>query len=66
MITIKVEERDDYWTCGDGCCSNYETVNVFHYDGETYEYRGSDAHYNFRNFAEEVLKIKFEYDYDVE
>jgi uncharacterized OsmC-like protein len=62
MITIRVEEHEDYWECGDGCCTNWDVVSVFHHEGETYEYRSCDGEVNIRNFLEEHFQIKFEYE----
>jgi hypothetical protein len=60
---IRVEEYEDFYTCGDGCCSNYDVVNVFHYGTNSYSYRGVDSFNNLKTFLEDVLDISFEYDY---
>lgn len=62
-MEIKVEEYDDYWECGDGCCTNYDTVSVFHYNGNTYEYRSYDSENNLKTFLEDVLGLTFKYEY---
>lgn len=60
MKTIKVEESEDYWECGDGCCSNYDVVSVYHLDGETYEYRSYDATNNLKEFLKDHFNLIFE------
>lgn len=58
-MEIKVKHTTDYWECGDGCCSNYDEVSTFEYDGKEYEYRSYDSNYNIIKFLEEILDIKF-------
>lgn len=59
-MKIKVQNYSHYWTCGDGCCSNYEEVSIFTYEGKEYEYRSYDSDKNKLDFIAEVLGIEFE------
>ena len=63
MVEIKVEEYEHWWRCGDGCCDNLDTVSRFHYDSETYEYRGYSSEENLKNFLIDNFDLVFEYDY---
>jgi len=62
-VKIKVNEFETHWTCGDGCCDNFETVSIFHYGGKEYEYRSHDAEHNLTQFLAEVLGLEFEIEY---
>jgi len=63
--TIRVTEYDDHWTCGEeNCCDFYETVSVFHLNGEEYEYRGTDNHVNLLSFLWDHFNIGFEVEYE--
>ena len=57
-MIIKHETYSHYWRCSDGCCSNYEEVSIFHYNGKTYEYRSYDTEQNLLEFLREALDIE--------
>ena len=63
MAEIKVEEYEHYWTCGDGCCTNWDTVTKFYHNNETFEYRGYSAEENLKNFLIDNFDLVFEYNY---
>ena len=56
---IRLEEYESYWECGDGCCTNWDSVSIFHHNGETYEYRGYSTEENLKNFLIDHYELVF-------
>jgi hypothetical protein len=57
-MQIKHETYSHYWTCGDGCCSSYDEVSIFHHGDKTYEYRSYATEQNLLEFLREAMNIE--------
>lgn len=60
MITIPVKHIETHWTCGDGCCDNYEVTSEFMYKDKIYQFESGAADANTDRFLKEVIGIVFE------
>jgi alanyl-tRNA synthetase len=64
-IIMKIETKDYYWECGDGCCSEYGTI-LFIDGKEIEDRRFGDTRDAYLYVLEEMLGHEVDYIYEDE